>query len=117
MPVLLRTGVFSSPVRKIAKRRAVDGPLPTNRLGRRLLLIWLLQQTTIGSVKRCPDRRFLRRYASFKPTSPVRRLASSTWRPVDGPMASSALDAVIGEPTNWQTSDAGSVLAAGTKSR
>jgi len=30
-------------------------------------------------------------------------------------MASSALDAVIGEPTNWQTSDAGSVLAAGTK--
>src|SRR6267143_842298 len=83
----------------------------------RRLLIWLLQQTTKGSVKRCPDRRFLRRYASFKPTSPVRRLASSTWRPVDGPMASSALDAVIGEPRNWQTSDAGSVLAVGTKSR
>src|SRR6266436_856330 len=28
--------------------------------GSQLLLIWLLQQTTIGSVKRCPDRRFLR---------------------------------------------------------
>ena len=84
---------------------------------RRLLLIWLLQQTPIGSVEGCPDRRFLRRYASFKPTSPVKRLASSAWRPVAGPMASSALDADIGEPTNWQTSDAGSVLAAGTKSR
>ncbi len=83
----------------------------------RHLLIWLLQQTPIGSVEGCPDRRFLRRYASFKPTSPVKRLASSTSRAVAGPMVSSALDADIGERTNWQTNDAGSVLAAGTKSR
>jgi hypothetical protein len=83
----------------------------------RLLLIWLLQQTPIGSVEGCPDRRFLRRYASFKPTSPEKRLASSTSRAVAGPMVSSALDADIGEPMNWQTNDAGSVLAAGTKSR
>jgi hypothetical protein len=32
-------------------------------------------------------------------------------------MDSFVLDADIGEPTNWRTSDGGSVLAAGTKSR
>src|SRR5271165_533148 len=45
-----------------------------------LLLIWLLQQAPIGSVEGCPDRRFRRRFANFKPTSPVKRPASSTWR-------------------------------------
>src|SRR5438477_9314430 len=67
----------------------------------RLMLIWLLQQAPIGSVKRCPDRRFRRQYTNFKPTSPQTRLASSTWRPVAGPMASSVLDADIDEPMNW----------------
>src|SRR5271166_3124500 len=66
-----------------------------------LLLIWLLQQAPIGSVEGCPDRRFRRRYANFKPTSPAKRPASSTWRLVAGPMVSSVLDADIGEPTNW----------------
>src|SRR6266436_3841970 len=37
----------------------------------RLLLIWLLQQAPIGSVEGCHDRRFQKRYANFKPTSPV----------------------------------------------
>ena len=67
----------------------------------RVLLIWLLQQAPIGSVEGCPDRRFRRRYANFKPTSPAKRPASSTWRLVAGPMVSSVLDADIGEPTNW----------------
>ena len=62
------------------------------------MLIWLLQQAPIGSVKGCPDRRFRRQYTNFKPTSPQTRLASSTWRPVAGPMASSVLDADIDEP-------------------
>src|SRR5271166_23072 len=61
-----------------------------------LLLIWLLQQAPIGSVEGCPDRRFRRRYANFKPTSPAKRPASSTWRLVAGPMVSSVLDADIG---------------------
>ena len=65
-----------------------------------LLLIWLLQQAPICGVDRCPDRRFRRRYANFKPTSPVKRPASSTWRHVAGPMVSSARDADVGEPTN-----------------
>src|SRR5208337_3473291 len=75
--------------------------LPTPRDTKPLLLIWLLQQAPIGSVEGCPDRRFRRRYANFKPTSPVNRPASSTWRLVAGPMVSSVLDADIGEPTNW----------------
>ena len=65
------------------------------------MLIWLLQQAPIGSVEGCPDRRFLGPYANFKPISPAKRLASSTWRPVAGPMASSALGADIGELMNW----------------
>ena len=74
---------------------------PQLAASRSLLLIWLLQQAPIGSVEGCPDRRFRRRYANFKPTSPVNRPASSTWRLVAGPMVSSVLDADIGEPTNW----------------
>ena len=67
----------------------------------RLLLIWLLQQAPIGSVKGCPGRRFLRRYGNSKPTSPMKRPANSTWWPVAGLMASSVLDAGISEPTHW----------------
>src|SRR5271165_3384945 len=74
---------------------------PQLAASRSLLLIWLLQQAPIGSVEGCPDRRFRRRYANFKPTSPAKRPASSTWRLVAGPMVSSVLDADIGEPTNW----------------
>jgi hypothetical protein len=114
MPVSANLGAASASVHR---GNVSDGAFRRNREAKRLLLIWLLQQTPIGSVEGCPDRRFLRRYASFKPTSPVKRLASSTSRAVAGPMVSSALDADIGEPTNWQTNDAGSVLAAGTKSR
>src|ERR1700687_1140120 len=46
-----------------------------------LVLIWLLKQAPIGSVEGCPDRRFPRRCANFKPTSPVKRPASSLWTP------------------------------------
>ena len=66
-----------------------------------LLLIRLTQQAPIGSVEGCPDRRFPKRCGSFKTTSPPRRPANSTSRPVAGPMASSAPDADIGERTNW----------------
>jgi DNA polymerase III delta prime subunit len=72
-----------------------------SRVESRLLLIWLLQQAPIGSVKGCPGRRFLRRYGNSKPTSPMKRPASSTWWPVAGLMASSVLDAGISEPTHW----------------
>ena len=82
-----------------------------------VLLIWLLQQTTICSVEVCPDLRFPRRYANSKLTSAAKKPANSTWRPVGGPMASSALDADIDEPTNWWISDGGSVLAVGIKYR
>src|SRR6202158_739215 len=66
-----------------------------------LVLIWLLQQAPIGSVEGCPDRRFPRRCANFKPTSPAKRPASSIWPPVAGPLASSPPHADTGAPTNW----------------
>src|SRR5207245_10342345 len=64
----------------------------------RLLIIWLLQQAPIGSVKGCPDRRFPRRFASFSPTLPPRRPARSIWRLVAGQMGSFALDAGTKDP-------------------
>ena len=67
----------------------------------RLLIIWLLQQAPIGTVKGCPDRRFPRRFASFSPTLPPRRPARSIWRLVAGQMGSFALDAGTEGPTNW----------------
>jgi hypothetical protein len=66
-----------------------------------LLIIWLLQQAPIGSVKGCPDRRFPRRFASFRLTLPPRRPARSIWRLVAGQMGSFALDAGTEGPTNW----------------
>src|SRR2546426_8987239 len=69
------------------------------RLSRRLLIIWLLQQAPIGSVKGCPDQRFPRRFASFSPTLPPRRPARSIWRHVVGQMGSFALDAGTKDPT------------------
>ena len=65
------------------------------------LLIRLTQQAPICSVEQCPSRRFPKRCGSFKATSPLRKPASSTWRPAAGPMASSAPDADIGARTNW----------------
>ena len=67
----------------------------------RLLIIRLLQHAPTGSVEGCHDRRSPKRSASFNPTSLRRRPASSTWRLVGGRMASSVLDAGMGEPTNW----------------
>jgi hypothetical protein len=66
-----------------------------------LLIIRLLQQAPTGSVEGCRDRRSRRRFASFKPISPRRKPASTTWRPVDGQMGSSVLAAVMSEPMNW----------------
>ena len=67
---------------------------------RQLLLIWLIQQTPIGSVEECPDRRFLKRCGSFRTSLPPRKPVKSTSRPVAGPMASSVPDADIGKRTN-----------------
>src|SRR5205807_10203768 len=66
-----------------------------------LLIIWLLQQAPIGSVGGCPDQRFPRRFASFSPTLPPRRRASSIWRLVAGQMGLFAFDAGTKDATNW----------------
>jgi hypothetical protein len=70
------------------------------RASSQLLLIWLTQHTPMGSVEGCQDRHFPRRYGSFKATSPPKKPAKSTWRPVAGPTASFVPDADIGERTN-----------------
>ncbi len=59
----------------------------------RLLIIWLLQQATIGSVEACHDRRFRRHCASFSPTFPRRKPASNIWQSVVGQMGSLVHDA------------------------
>ena len=65
------------------------------------MLTRLTQQAAIGSVEECPDRRFPKRYGNFRATSPTRKPANSTSRPVAGPMASSVPDADFGECTSW----------------
>ena len=53
----------------------------------RLLLIWLIQQTPMGSVKGCPDRHFPRPCGSFKANLPPRKPANNTSRSAAGPRA------------------------------
>src|SRR6516162_8248628 len=68
---------------------------------RRLVLIWLTQQTPMGSVKGCPDRHSLRPCGSFKANSPPRKPASNTSRSAAGPRASSVPVAEIGGLMIW----------------
>jgi hypothetical protein len=67
----------------------------------RLLLIWLTQQTAMGSVERCLGRHFPRPCGSSKATSLPRKRANSTSRPAAGLMASSVRAVKIGELTSW----------------
>jgi hypothetical protein len=76
----------------------------------------LLQQDASGSVYRCLGRRFPKRCASFKPTSQLKKPASSIWLPVVGQMVSFALDADTGKPTNW-SAGGDNVRAVATKFR
>src|SRR5438034_9358089 len=92
--------------------------LPHNYLGiRRLLLIWLFQQTTSSSIGACLVRRFRRRCVNFKRSSPARKPASSTWLPAAGRMASFVLDVDSGGHTNWCNGGGGSALVVGIRFR
>src|SRR5882724_8324547 len=51
------------------------------------MLIRLFQQATRYSVGACRGHPFLRACANFSVSSPAKRLASSIWQPVAGPMA------------------------------
>ena len=82
-----------------------------------LLIIWLLQQAPMGSVEGWPDRRFPRRFASFRPTSPQSRLASSIWRHAVGRMALLVRGAGTKQRMNWRTKGATSAPNAGTRFR
>jgi hypothetical protein len=97
--------VATTPIERILCDRHLiefaEGGEMKRKLIRQLLLIRLTQQTPMGSVEGCPDRRFPKRCGNFKATSPPRKPANSTSRPVAGPKASSAPDANIGERTNW----------------
>jgi hypothetical protein len=66
---------------------------------------------------RVPRPPFPKRCASFKPTSLLKKPASSIWPPVVGQMVSFALDADTGKPTNWSTGDSDNVQAVATKFR
>jgi hypothetical protein len=77
----------------------------------------LIQQDATDSVFGCLGRRFPKRCASFKPTSLLKKPASSIWSPVAGQMVSFALDADTDKPTNWSTGDGDNVQAVGTKFR
>src|SRR6516164_9599515 len=67
----------------------------------RLVLIWLTQQTPMGSVKGCPDRHSLRPCGSFKENSPPRKPASNTSRSAAGQRATSVPVAEIGGLMIW----------------
>jgi hypothetical protein len=84
---------------------------------RRLLLIRLSQQDPSYSVYACRARRFPRRCVNFRPTSLLRKPASSIWQPAVGPMGSFALDADTGKRTNWLAGDGDNVQVVGTKFR
>ena len=86
-------------------------------LSNRLLLIWLTQQTAMGSVERCLGRHFPRPCGSSKATSLPRKRANSTSRPAAGLMASSVRAVKIGELTSWLINGDGSVPVAVTNSR
>ena len=58
-----------------------------------LLIIWLLQQATIGSVQVCHGRRSRRHSVNFRPILPQRKPASSIWQLVVGQMGSIVRDA------------------------
>ena len=83
----------------------------------RLLLIRLIQQDATDSVCRCLGGRFPKRCASFKPTSLLKKPASSIWPPVVGQMVSFALDADTGKLTNWSAGGGDNVQAVGIKFR
>ena len=82
-----------------------------------LLLIWLTQQTPMGSVKGCQNRHFPRPCGNFKTISLPRKPANITSQPAVGPMVSSVPAAEIGELINWGVNGGGSAPAAVTKSR
>jgi hypothetical protein len=65
----------------------------------------------------CLGRRFPRRCASFKPTSPLKKPATSIWPRVDGLMVSFVLDAGTSKLMNWSAGGGDNVLAVGIKSR
>jgi hypothetical protein len=54
------------------------------------MLIRLIQQNSTGSVCTCLGGRFPRHHASFKPTSLLKKPASSIWKRVVGLLALSA---------------------------
>ncbi len=78
-----------------------------------VLLIRLFQQAPTGSMNECLGRDFPRACGSFNRSLLPKKPANSIGPPAAGRMASCVRDAGIGVPMNWQTSDDGSVLAAG----
>ena len=68
---------------------------------RLLLIIWLLQQAPIGSVKRCHDRRSRRRSASSSPTLAWRKPANGISQLVVGLMDSLVRDAGMKKLMSW----------------
>ena len=68
-------------------RRAVSGRRGSAQNVRQLLLIRLLQETTISSVPECPVRRSRPAFGSSSDSLLMRRRAASIWRPAAGPTA------------------------------
>jgi hypothetical protein len=72
-----------------------------NFAARRLLIIWLLQQATIGSVAACHDRRSREHFASFSLTLLGRKPASNIWALAGGQMGSLVRDAGTEKLMSW----------------
>jgi hypothetical protein len=77
------------------------GPVGAQFQASQLLIIWLLQQATIGSVAACHDRRSRERFASFSLTLLGRKPASNIWALAGGQMGSLVRDAGTEKLMSW----------------
>ena len=81
------------------------------------LLIRLLQETSICSVRACRVRRSRPASSSFSGSSPTRRRASSTWRRAAGRTAFSVHAAATAGPTRWAGGGGGNAQRVATRCR
>ena len=95
-----------------------------DRLGRNLkhlvtllLLLRLIQETTISSVRACPVRRSRSASGNSSGSSPMRRLAGSIWKPAGGRTAFDVRAAAVSEHSPCATGTGGSAPSVGTKRR
>ena len=89
----------------------------TTRRYSALLLIRLLQETSICSVRACRVRRSRPASSSFSGSSPTRRRASSTWRRAAGRTAFSVHAAATAGPTRWAGGGGGNAQRVATRCR